>query len=137
MDMHVYSTLAKKIHNTRKLCYLFLCLGVSEVGTASARFYHMLSAASATGEYEKVCHGEHRNFQQCMVYRMTSLTSVILLYMYVGLFENYLNIRFKDPNFEAVSPMFVCLLDVLHVLTCIHYVCLVTGVCWFGLGGVP
>ena len=36
-----------------------VCLGVSEVGTTAARFYHMLSAASATGEYEKVCHGEH------------------------------------------------------------------------------
>jgi chromosome transmission fidelity protein 18 len=45
------------------------------MGTAAARFYHMLSAASATGEHEKVCH---------------------------GLFENYLNIRFKDPNLEAV-----------------------------------
>ena len=28
------------------------------MSAAAARFYHMLSAVSACGEYEKVCHGK-------------------------------------------------------------------------------
>ena len=35
----------------------FVVVG-KEINAASARFYHMLSAASATGEYEKVCLGQ-------------------------------------------------------------------------------
>ena len=34
-----------------------MCSG-KEVGTAAARFYHILSAAYATGEYNKVFQGE-------------------------------------------------------------------------------
>ena len=117
-----------------------VCLGVSEVGTTAARFYHMLSAASATGEYEKVCHGEHHcqckyvNIFSSSVYvwcteqllHTSSLSSVI-----IGLFENYLNIRFKDPNFEAVSPSISLYLpDVFHVLFSCHRCVLVwTGWC--------
>ncbi|KAL5473396.1 hypothetical protein EMCRGX_G027874 [Ephydatia muelleri] len=42
----------------------------------ASRFYQMLSAAMATGEYEKVVQ---------------------------GLFENYLSMRFRDPNMKAVT----------------------------------
>ena len=51
------------MHVVEILCsYMYACvivsLGGGEMGTAAVRFYHMLSAASATGEYEKVCHGK-------------------------------------------------------------------------------
>lgn len=118
-----------------------LHVGVSQVGTAAARFYHMLSAASATGEYEKVCHGEHHC--QCVfsssvwcAEQLLHASSLSYSAIYIGLFENYLNIRFKDPNFEAVSPsitrkyLYTC-------QTCYVYLYLVAGVCWSGLGGVP
>lgn len=37
---------------------MFMRSGGHAVGTAATRFYHMVAAASATGEYEKVCHGK-------------------------------------------------------------------------------
>lgn len=38
--------------------YIIVSSGGGEIGTAAVRFYHMLSAASATGEYEKICQGK-------------------------------------------------------------------------------
>jgi chromosome transmission fidelity protein 18 len=76
------------------------------MGTAAARFYHMLSAASATGEHEKVCHGRKLfvSFHMLVLSVRRLNHSVVSQHapLLIGLFENYLNIRFKDPNLEAV-----------------------------------
>lgn len=53
----------------------------------------------ATGEHEKVANGKISN-----VYVYAMIAVLLMLYpLSQGLFENYLSVKFKDPNLEAVS----------------------------------
>lgn len=62
-----------------------------------ARFYHILNSAMSTGEYERVGQG---GCGLCFTkQRCIKITK--------GIFENYLDIKFRDPNLEAVSAFCV------------------------------
>ena len=51
-----------------------------------------------------------------------SKACILCFYFYVGLYENYLDIKLRDPNMEIVSP---CIVKLLHT----HHITIVATVC--------
>ena len=79
----------------------------AHLSTNMARFHHIFTSAAATGEYERVAQGGCGHMDGChdntQLYTLYIIIVMTVSASILGLFENYLTVKFRDPNLEAVS----------------------------------